>query len=162
MASAKLTVQGDFNMTNAMIVAKQDFHNILHSLFQYGKDLVKNFKVSDLDQLTVEPPPHIDFDVKIPELPDTELEITFHDAEIYVAIDTELSAGLTYTFTIFRSTELGVQVTEKLFVGAIFSIDLILTVDSEITISNGFHLKLDDDVSLKIALFAKEASHLSL
>lgn len=107
------------------------------------------------------PPPNIDFNVKL-DFPDYELVVEFEHTELYVELTTVLSSGLTYTLTLYSSKNLGISIDDSLFLGVVFSIDLILSVDSAIEIQNGFHIKLDDKVIMNIALFAKEASSVTL
>lgn len=78
-------------------------------------------------------------------------------------IDTTLSMGATYNLPLYKSeTVLGVSVTESLEVGIIFTIDLILSVEGEIDISSGFHIKLEDGLAIDIALFSNDVSDIHL
>ena len=94
--------------------------------------------------------------------PGTILEFQFDGVEIFVELDIILGSNLSYKLNLFKSTQLGIELDEDLFLGLVFSIDLFLSVDSEITITSGFHLLLEDGVLIRLALFAKEASDTKL
>lgn len=106
------------------------------------------------------PPPDIDFNVNV-ALDDVSLDVVFTNTEIYVELSLVLSKSLTYSLNLYTSTELGYAVG-KVFVGFVVTVDLLLSVESQIEIDAGFHIQFDDDVSMSLALFAEEASHLAL
>lgn len=107
------------------------------------------------------PAPQIDFDLEVPEFPETEMEIELRGVDMFVELGVTLSEGLTYTLPLFRSTQLGGQVG-NVFVGAVVSVDLILSVVASVEVDTGFHLRMDEGVVMKLGLFAREASDLSL
>lgn len=114
----------------------------------------------DLDDFDL-PPMDFNFDLDLPEMPEVGLQLQFDGLEIYVQIDTVLSAAATYTLNLYTSqTAIGIRVQDDLMIGVVASIDLILSVEGEIDISSGFHLKLEDGVQVNIGMFAKEVSGL--
>ncbi|KAG5754222.1 hypothetical protein H9Q72_001828 [Fusarium xylarioides] len=116
----------------------------------------------DLDDFDL-PPLDYDLNVDIPEIPEIRLQFQFDGLEVYMLIDTVLSAGATYTLNLYTSTTpAGFAVRDNLELGVIFAIDLILSVEGEINISSGFHLRLDDGVLFDIAIFSKEISNLTI
>lgn len=125
-----------------------------------AKDVLTFSSFSDIDGFDP-PPPQIDFNVDIGDFPDTILEVEFKDTEIYVALGITLSAAVTYELNLYSSKELGVQI-DSIFVGVVASIDLILSAESQVEIDTGFHIKLDKSMGMTLALFADEASHLTL
>jgi hypothetical protein len=109
------------------------------------------------------PPLDYNLNIDIPEIPEFRLQFQFDGLEVYMLIDTVLSAGATYTLNLYTSTTpAGFAVRDSLEVGVIFAIDLILSVEGEINISSGFHLRLDDGVLFDIAIFSKEISNLTM
>ncbi|KAM0385100.1 hypothetical protein ACHAQC_011722 [Fusarium culmorum] len=105
----------------------------------------------------------MDFDLNIdlPEIPEFRIEFQFDGLEVYMLVDTVLSAGATYTLNLYTSTTpAGFAVRHNLEVGAIFTVDLIVSVEGEIDISTGFHLKLDDGVTIELGIFSKEISNM--
>ncbi|KND92546.1 hypothetical protein TOPH_02798 [Tolypocladium ophioglossoides CBS 100239] len=160
-ASAKLTANSSFNTSQLVHQAVDGIGDTWDNMTTYAKNITKliSKNITHLDNLEI-PPPNIDFNVKL-DFPDYELMVEFENTELYVELATVLSSGLTYTLTLYKSHDLGLDIDDSLFFGVVFSIDLILSVDSEIEISNGFHVKLDDKVIMNIALFAKEASGLT-
>ncbi|KAF5545318.1 hypothetical protein FPHYL_10772 [Fusarium phyllophilum] len=116
----------------------------------------------DLDDFDL-PPLDYNLNVDIPEIPEFRLQFQFDGLEVYMLIDTVLSAGATYTLNLYTSTTpAGFAVRDNLELGVIFAIDLILSVEGEINISSGFHLRLDDGVLFDIAIFSKEISNLTI
>ena len=94
-------------------------------------------------------------------MPEAVLEFQLDDTELYVDLSTTFSGGITYSLPLYQQG-LGVDLDELLFLGFVFSVDLILSVEDEVTVNHGFHIKLDDEVVLKIGMFSKEATDLSL
>ncbi|CAG9950665.1 unnamed protein product [Clonostachys rosea f. rosea IK726] len=157
-AAAKITVKDDFN-------ASQAYHTLENSVSGTMRNLTKWVEDIDLDiseaSLVIPPPANINFEVEIPDFPDCILELTLDDAELYVELSTTFGAGLTYTLLLFTKP-LGVELGDDLFLGLIFSVDLILSLESQITIEHGFHIKLDEGLLLRMAMFSKEASAVEL
>lgn len=78
-------------------------------------------------------------------------------------IDTILSGSATYTLNLYTSnTPIGFGVGKDLLVGVVFSIDLIISVDAEIDISTGFHIKLNDGIAIDIHMFDHDVSSITL
>ncbi|KAL7909618.1 hypothetical protein GGI35DRAFT_388728 [Trichoderma velutinum] len=169
-ASAKLTAHGAFNVSSAIDQAKDSFentfHNLTHWVEDFAEDVLDNFTITDIIHIEqtfnkvkqIQPPPiNLDLDLK---LPDYNVAVNLTDVEIYMEIDTILAASMTYTFNIYQSeTIVGVSHGDQLLIGAVFSIDLIFSVDSEIDIRSGFHVRFDSIIT-QIALFSEEASKL--
>ncbi|KAK2592198.1 hypothetical protein QQS21_010117 [Conoideocrella luteorostrata] len=163
-ARAKLTANGAFNKTEITKVVESNLKGTMNGIKAFTRNItdvvsgnVRNLTVGEIkDELEQVPPPQFDFNFNI-DFPSYDLDVEFVDTEIYVELKTVLSSGLTYTLNLFSSRNLGVQL-DPLFVGVIFAVDLILSVDSEIDISSGFHIKLDDKLRMKLVLFGKEAS----
>lgn len=158
---AKLTIDRSANISAAINAIEGQFSATAQSLKDYAIAMVKANNGTNIRNLHFEPL-NINLNIAVPELPSCQLELNFKDTEIYVELGLKLSAGLSYGINIYSSKQLGVQVSEKLFVGVVFSMDLLLNVDTAMEIVSGFHIRLDKDVLMKIGLFAKQASHLTL
>lgn len=114
-----------------------------------------------LDDIEELPPPEIDFNLDL-KLPEYHVDVNLTDVEIYMEIDTVIADGITYTFNIYQSKTLaGVALGNGLLLGAVFSVDLIFSVNAQIDIQSGFHIHFDN-VRTQIELFGKEASGLDL
>lgn len=177
-ASAKLTSKGDFEISSIAHELGDAFNDTFHEINEYGVlvvDEIRDFigdtgrtfaeaflelRTDDLEGFDL-PSPNIDFDVDVGDFPDTVFDVAFKDIDIFVQLSIVLSAGLTYELNLYSSKQLGIEI-DTIFVGVVASIDLILSVEAEIVIDTGFHIKLDDTVGMKLALFADEASHLTL
>lgn len=124
-----------------------------------------NFTITDIkgtfNKIEEIGPPPIDLNLDL-KLPEYNVAVNLTDLEIYMEIDTILAASMTYTFNIYQSeTIVGVTLDNDFLLGAVFSIDLIFSVDSEIDIRSGFHVRFDNIIT-QIALFSEEASKIDL
>ncbi|KAK1724172.1 uncharacterized protein BDZ83DRAFT_579135 [Colletotrichum acutatum] len=141
-ASAHLTIDGTFNATKVATEIGNEFEETFDNITTYAKNYVSGVMDNLSDGLDAD-----DFDFP-------PLNITFD-----LDLDTTLSAGLSYTLNLYTSTTpLGSKIGDDLLLGVVFSIDLILSVESELQMSSGFHLRMDDEVGFDIALFSKNVS----
>ncbi|KAK1704671.1 hypothetical protein BDP67DRAFT_548937 [Colletotrichum lupini] len=141
-ASAHLTIDGAFNATKVATDIGNEFEETFDNITAYAKNYVSGVVDNLSDGLDAN-----DFDFP-------PLNITFD-----LDLDTTLSAGLSYTLNLYTSTTpLGSKIGDDLLLGVVFSIDLILSVESELQMSSGFHLRMDDEVGFDIALFSKNVS----
>lgn len=106
----------------------------------------------------------VDFNMPLlPSLPAVSLEFQLDGVELYMALDVVLTEGATYTLPLYTSeTPLGVNLGQYGTAGVVVSIDLILDIPTQIDISSGFHLKLDDGVAFNIEMFAQNVSSVTL
>ncbi|KAE9364300.1 hypothetical protein N431DRAFT_563636 [Stipitochalara longipes BDJ] len=174
-ATAQFTVNGNFNVSqafqNATSAIETEAINITSTAIDYVKNSVesvaKNATTSilsgdfDLDDIDF-PPLAVDFDVSIPEIPACDLSFQFDGLELYMELETALSGGATYTLNLFKSkTPIGFSVDSDLLIGVVFSVDLILSVESEIDISTGFHIQLHDGIAINIPMFDHNVSSIT-
>jgi hypothetical protein len=142
--------------------------NITASAVSYVENYLENvatslltdgFHLSDFDF----GPLDIDFNFNVPDIPAADLSFQFDDMELYMEIDTILSGGATYTLNLYTSeSPIGFAVAEDLLIGVVFSVDLILSVESEVDISTGFHIQLHDGVVINIPMFDHNVSSITL
>ncbi|KAH7122187.1 hypothetical protein B0J13DRAFT_648409 [Dactylonectria estremocensis] len=166
-AIARFTVAGDFNSSQAFDNFTEEVRTEIQEFGAAAVDYIEGrirsvaSNVSDgidIDDFKL-PPIDLDFDFDLPEIPECQLQLQFDGMELYMLIDTVLSVGSTYTLNLYTSqTAIGFAVGDSLEIGVIFSVDLILSVDGEIDISTGFHIKLEDGVAMNITMFSKEVS----
>lgn len=157
-ASATLRIDGAFNATQALDEVGDSVSETIDQLGEWIDSIEFDLSERRLDI----PAPNVTLDIDLPSFPECVLEFQFDGVELYMELDTTFSAGLTYELTLYKSHELGIELDDDLFLGLIFSIDLILSVDAELVITSGFHIRLDDGVLLRLALFSKEASDIRL
>ncbi|KAK1453293.1 hypothetical protein CMEL01_04952 [Colletotrichum melonis] len=162
-ASAHLTIDGTFNATKVATDIGNEFEETFDNITAYAKNYVSGVVDNLSDGLDANdfdfPPLNITFDLDVLSFPEASLGFGFEDLEIYMQLDTTLSAGLSYTLNLYTSTTpLGSKIGDDLLLGVVFSIDLILSVESELQMSSGFHLRMDDEVGFDIALFSKNVS----
>ncbi|KAI1453892.1 hypothetical protein F4805DRAFT_469739 [Annulohypoxylon moriforme] len=168
-ATAQFSVDGHFNASQAIqnftSEIKQEVLNttdqVIDSIEDYFPTVLHNLADGiDLDDFDF-PPINITFDVDMPDIPECHLQFQFDDLELYILIDTVLSAGATYNLNLYSSnTPIGISAGNDLFLGVVFSVDLILSVNAEIDVSSGFHIKLDDGVGLDMSLFGSNVSNI--
>ncbi|KAM0454624.1 hypothetical protein ACHAO4_004432 [Trichoderma viride] len=167
-ASAKVTSKNSINVTSTMDQIEDSFENIFNNIKTYAKNATDTFidelgngtspfkALQDVEHL---PPPDIDFNLDL-KFPEYHVDVNLTDVEIYMQIDTVLADGITYTFNIYQSKTLaGVALGNGLLLGAVFSVDLIFSVNAQVDIQSGFHIHFDN-VRTQIELFGKEASGL--
>jgi hypothetical protein len=83
--------------------------------------------------------------------------------ELYLEIGTVLSAGATYEITLFATqSPAGIKIGPNLMLGAVLTVDLVLAVEGAIDISSGFHVRLDDGVTIDLPLFGDEVANMTV
>ncbi|KAF3007250.1 hypothetical protein E8E14_009783 [Neopestalotiopsis sp. 37M] len=94
-------------------------------------------------------------------IPEISMQFQLDAFELYMELDTMLSAGATYTLPLYVSnTPIGVSLGDDVTAGIVATIDLILDIKAQIDISSGFHLKFDDSLTLDIEMFAEKVSNI--
>ncbi|KAK6838094.1 hypothetical protein PG987_006375 [Apiospora arundinis] len=149
-ATAELSIDKSFNTSAA-------FHNLTKQVstqFDNATDTAVEWMA--LTGMTLRPPPiDVDFNIAIPHMPECRLKFNFDGLELYMLLDSKLSAGVTYHLNLYSSnTPIGISAGKELDIGVIFSVDLVLTADAEVHMQSGFHIKLDDGASFSLAMFA--------
>ncbi|KAF2795410.1 hypothetical protein K505DRAFT_373905 [Melanomma pulvis-pyrius CBS 109.77] len=162
LAKAQLTIADGFDAGTILQKTIDNVHDQVENLTDKVEDHFQQYvsgvvtKLSDgfdADDFAFPTFPFA-FDIDVPAIPQCDLLFTFDGMEMYIALETSLSLGATYTLNLFSSnTPLGISVGKNLRAGLVFTLDLILMVEGSIDISNGFHIKLDDGVSIHIPLF---------
>ena len=172
-ATAQLTIDGNFNVSqgfqNFKSEVEGDVYNLTNATIDsfemyfenIGTDVASfDFHLDDLDFPALN---DTSFDLAIPDIPECQLLFEFDDLELYMEIDTTLSAGATYTFNLYKSeTPLGISAGQNLEIGIVFTVDVILSVEAEIDISSGFHIQLNNGVAISIPMFGQNISSVTL
>ncbi|KFY32389.1 hypothetical protein V493_00239 [Pseudogymnoascus sp. VKM F-4281 (FW-2241)] len=168
-ASMQFTMEGGFNFSEAVgnvtseigaeITNVTDI--VIDNIKEFGKDLKQSVISGNFDGVDF-PPFDVDFDVDLPKLPECNLKFQFDGLELYMEINTILSGSATYTLNLYTSkTALGFELGEDLLVGVVVSIDLIISVDAEIDISSGFHIRLNDGIAIDMQMFDHDVSSIT-
>lgn len=153
-ATAFLSIDSNFNADLMMDTLGDAMADTMEQVTDWVEEI--SFDVDDLDFDI--PPLNVDLDIDVPDFPEAELELQLDNVELYVALDTTISGGLTYQVNLFRTQGMAIQVNQQMFMDIGFSIDLILSTEAELTIQSGFHIKLNNGSRLRMALFAEESS----
>jgi hypothetical protein len=164
-ATAQFTINGNFNATQAFqnftSEVKTDTDNIGTTFVNTTEDYAKNV-ASDFDNFDY---PTIPFNLQLnaPDIPECQLRYQFDGLELYMQLDTNLTGGATYKLNLYTSESLvGISISNDLTIGVIFTIDLILSVEAEIDISSGFHIRLEDGAAINIPMFGQNVSSITL
>ncbi|KAK4118649.1 hypothetical protein N657DRAFT_367267 [Parathielavia appendiculata] len=179
-ATATLSINGTFDfgdtMKNLTSQLKEEFKNMTETALDSIKKITTNVaeevgdffdprpgedfeleEVINFDNFTID----VDTDIDLPPLPEVGVLFQIDNLDLYMLLDTTISAGATYTIPIFKSqTSFGVSdpTNPDLEIGLFVTMDLILNVEGEISLRSGFHLLLEDPVGFKIALFGNDVS----
>lgn len=174
-ATAELAVNGTFDVgdmiKNVTGQIKEEFKNLTEttrsSIKAWAGNIVDELFDGELDSddfsfdnFTIDK----DFDIDIPPLPEVNLLFQLDHLELYMLVDTTIAAGATLTIPLYKSqTPLGLFVPNSdMEIGVFVTMDLILSVEGEIDLRTGFHLKLDDPIGFNIALFSRNVSRVIL
>lgn len=168
LATAQLTIDNDFDMEDTYNTTATSVQNNIEQLASNITSYLDNYTDSVMTNLTDGidwsdfnlPTFPYEFDLAIPPMPACHLQFQFDGLEMYMAVETVLSAGATYELNLYSSTTfLGLAVDPVQF-GLVLQVDLILAIDGEIDISSGIHIKLDDGVTMNIDLFGSSVNEL--
>lgn len=152
-----ITDQAETNIKNLTDEAEHYLHDLLVDI---GESVFE-------DEAFVYPTWNFSLEVDIPPVSDTSLKFSFDGLEIYMEVDTIVSAGATYTIHMFNSARdlpegmIGLYLTEKLNLGLALTVDLIFSVSADMDVSSGFHLLLDDGFAVDIELFGNDVSDIT-
>ncbi|KAI1759529.1 hypothetical protein GGR53DRAFT_140672 [Hypoxylon sp. FL1150] len=170
VATAEFSVKGDFNATQGIQNFTGEVHDEITNITDTAIDGIENYFSDvfhnledgiDLDDFDF-PPINFTFNVDIPDIPECNLKFQFDGLEVYMLLDTVLSGGATYNLNLYTSnTPIGISAGRDLFLGVVFSVDLVLSVNAEIDISSGIHIKLEDGVGLDMTLFGQNVSSIT-
>lgn len=156
---ARLTLGESFNINDTLHTLEDQASDVFDNI----TDWVHDFNVSFSDRtIDIPPPPDIDFNLPLDNMPEAVLEFSISGAEIYVELSTVFVDSITYRLTLYIQQGLGVELTDDLFLGLVPTLDLILSVDAELEIRHGFHIRFDEDILIKLAMFSEEAADLHL
>ena len=171
VATAEISFAEDFNISrtlddefNAVKDKVENFTETVDNYFvNYTKGVVANFADGiDLDGFEFPTFP-FNFTMEVPTIPKCNLRFQFDKLELYLELDTILSVGATYGLRLYASnTPIGISITPDVELGIIFAIDLILSVSGAIDISSGFHILLNDGLTINIDLFGDDVSDIVL
>lgn len=169
IASAGLHIADDFDAGKALNKTVASVFNTVDNFTQEVEDYFEDYfkgVATNLDDGVdwhdfAFPPLNYTFDMDIAPIDDVTLNFMFDDMELYLELNTVLGAGATYELNLFTSnTPIGIGVGKDLTLGVVFKVDLLLSVQGEIDISSGLHIKLDDGVGIDIALFSDAVSNI--
>lgn len=189
-AYASLVVDGDFNFTAALIEFHDQFwpevknislevwdqlknwsHVVADNLTDtVGDNVVSFFQTGDFDELDIDwsayalPTLDVDFEMNLTNIPETTLSLEFDDLELYLELDATLDANQAYKVNLYPPEwfqPAGIQIGDQT-VGVVITLELILTLSTEASISTGVHVKFDDGLAMQIAMFGSDVSDITL
>jgi hypothetical protein len=170
--TVQVTLNGDINGTEILNSLENDFETdvknitdaVINDLESVAGQAIEDILSLDFDLEDVEFPTvdyNLTFDIE--GVPEVSIQFQLDGVELYMELDTTLSLAATYTFNLYTSeSAIGISISDELLLGVVLTIDLILDASSQIDISSGFHLKLDDGFALDIEMFTSNVSHMTL
>ena len=179
-ATAQLSINGTFDFGSVISnITKQlgdELKNLTKSIVDGLEDVVESFfdeaaaAVSSDEDFNIDDVInfndfHVDTDIDIvpPPLPEVQLLFQIDYLDLYMVLDTTLAAGATLTLPLYKSqSAVGISAGEGLEIGLFITMDLILSVEGEISLRSGFHLLLDRPMGFNIALFSDDVSSIIL
>jgi hypothetical protein len=171
IVTAELTVDDNFNASQAISDTTNDVQqelgvlrdNVTTWIEGYAQQVWTNVFSDGLDWEDFELPTfNSSFDLDIPPVPAANLRFRFDEMELYMDMMTRIDTEATYEMSLFVSQTPAGFMFGGVLVGFVLTVDLILSVDGEIAIDSGFHIKLYDGVELNVALFGKQVSDMKL
>ncbi|KAM9880718.1 hypothetical protein BJF96_g4671 [Verticillium dahliae] len=162
-ANVDLTIDGDFDAGAAIQSLGNKFEAVIDNMTDYVdtyiRDVFDKVQEQGVSSSAFDLPPlDVDLSLDIQGIPECQLHFGFDGLELYMDTQLTMTAGATYSLNLYTSvTPLGFKVGDVL-VGVTFAVDLLLSVESEISVTSGFHLKLEDGIAIDIALFSDEVS----
>ncbi|KAF2270015.1 hypothetical protein CC78DRAFT_507608 [Lojkania enalia] len=169
VAKAQLSIEGDFNASQAINQTIEEVNGEVTNFTEQVSDYISDYFTGvfenlqdglDLDDFDF-PTMNFTFDLDVPSIPESVLKFQFDGLELYMDLDTTFSVGTTYEINLYSSNTLaGISVSDSLRLGVVFTIDLILSAEAELTMNSGFHIKLDDGVTIEIPLFSDNVTNL--
>jgi hypothetical protein len=179
-ATAELIINGKFDLGGTLSnVTKQlgtELKNLTETTVDSLGDIAKNFlqeikdaavkqtafeieDVLNFDNLHID----TDIDIDLPPLPEVQLLMQIDHLDLYMAIDTTISAHATLTIPLYKSQSVvGISSGDDLEIGLLATMDLILSAEGEITLRSGFHLLLEKPIGFSLALFSNNVSDIIL
>ncbi|KAI0554835.1 hypothetical protein F4679DRAFT_570237 [Xylaria curta] len=165
LVTTEFSIDSGFDISQAIANFTDEVEKEIKNVTETALDYVDNIfdelrdSITDPNENVDFPPLNISFNVDVPDIPECRLHFQFDDLELYMLLDTVLSAGAMYTLNLYSSnTPIGFSRDSKMFAGVIVSIDLILGVDADINISSGLHIKVNDGMALDLSLFNQSVS----
>jgi hypothetical protein len=161
-ATILLTVAENVNISTAVenVVAQieSDVSNMTNEAEQNLSAFIMEFSNEEWAKLNVS----LNLD-NVDAVPDTLLQFTFDNMELYAKLDLNLTTESTYKVNLYTSeTDVGIKLGSNIELGVLFVVDFILTVDADIDVSGGFHIKLNDGLAFNVALFDRNVSSITL
>ncbi|KAF1972785.1 hypothetical protein BU23DRAFT_599525 [Bimuria novae-zelandiae CBS 107.79] len=169
LASVQLNIADDFDAGEALNKTVDSVYgtvkNFTTEVEEYIENYIKGVATNFEDGIDWHdfafPTLNYTFDMDIKPINDVMLNFQFDNMELYLELNTILGAGATYELNLYTSnTPIGIGVGKDLRLGVVFQVDLLLSVEGELDISSGVHIKLDDGVAIDIALFSDAVSNI--
>ncbi|KIH87750.1 hypothetical protein SPBR_04691 [Sporothrix brasiliensis 5110] len=160
---------------NLSSVAHEFVHDIVNitetffdDIFQYVKNSTKTVVHEIVHHEPIEDifhnftRPDIDFDLKdLAPLPEYQFLLTLDKIDLFVQLDLVVSAATSYTVNLFTSeSDFGVRKGDDLELGVVLTVDLILSASGVVDLEGGFHLRMDEGLSLQVDLFGHNVSEI--
>ncbi|KAI1258668.1 hypothetical protein F5Y18DRAFT_338253 [Xylariaceae sp. FL1019] len=170
--TAELSYSEDLDLgetvKNFTLDAIDDVKDVTHQVLDYFENQVDGFWTNvtdDIAQLDFDfddidfPPINVSLNLDFPDISECDLRFELDGLEIYLELDTVLSAASSYTLNLYTSdSPIGFAVSDDNYVGVVVAVDLILSSDANIDISTGVHFKANDGLAFDLSLFGQNVT----
>jgi hypothetical protein len=168
-----VATSGNLNLTQALHSVISSVGSFVENFTKAAVDDIANITKTevgdflttghiDVDELRM-PTLNYSFNVDVQGIPECHLHFGFDELELYMLLETTLTTGGSYQLSLYKSeSEIGVAVGDELELGVFFTIDLLIDVEDELDMSNGFHIKLDNGAAININMFDTNVSSIAM
>lgn len=170
LVTAELIIDGDVDIEQIANNTAMELDNTIKTITDTVIGELKNateadfvdMRRLDFDAMTLPTFHNVDLNTSFAPLPNTTFVFGFGGVELFLQLKTTVSA-LKYQIPLVNMVvpDLGLQLLDEQ-VGLFFSMDLIFTVDAEIDITSGVHIKIADGAELHAKLFGSDVSKVVL
>lgn len=106
----------------------------------------------------------IDFNMNFTDIPQATIQLKFDALELYAELEVAFDASKDITIPLYPKDwyqPAGFAIGDE-EIGVIISLDLILSLDSEVDLTTGVHIAFDDGLGMEIAMFGSDVSTITL
>lgn len=108
--------------------------------------------------------PTVDVDFGLSDLvpvPEYQFSLTLDELDLFVQTQMTVSGSATYTLNLYTSESiLGLREGNDLELGVVLTADLILSANGSLELESGFHLRMDEGLTLTVDLFGRNVSEI--
>ncbi|KAL1892001.1 hypothetical protein Sste5346_007345 [Sporothrix stenoceras] len=162
------------NLSTIAHTFASDVVNITDTVVNDVEEIVKNTtealfdKVPSLDTFETilhnitRPTVDVDFGLSdLVAVPEYQFALTLDELDLFVQTQMTVSGAATYTLNLYTSeSPIGLKKGNDLELGIVLTADLILSAYGSLELESGFHLRMDEGLTLTVDLFGRNISEI--